>query len=159
MLWWRPGGPGVCRDFARRNASLPAEGSSLPAPEGFLGQRSLQQLLTYADNVSDWISAEIIICDSVKVRRGKNDLDRLLCFDFFFPNLFWVMSVPMCASGTSSMLFEFVSHQSSQSFRFLRVLLIFRSKPQVFCLLSFNSHLHCFHFSLLNSFSVQYSDN
>lgn len=67
--------------------SLPAEGSSLPASEGFLVHRSLQQLLIYADNVSNWISAEIIICDSVKVRRGKNDLDRLLCFDFF-PNLF-----------------------------------------------------------------------
>lgn len=66
--------------------SLPAEGSSLPACEGFLAERSLQQLLTYANNVSNWISAEIIICDSVKVRGEKKDgLDRLLCFDVLPP--------------------------------------------------------------------------
>ncbi|XP_056903604.1 kinase non-catalytic C-lobe domain-containing protein 1 isoform X2 [Takifugu flavidus] len=49
-----------------KNVPPPTGGSSLPACEGFLTERSLQQLLTHADSVSNWISAEIIICDSVK---------------------------------------------------------------------------------------------
>lgn len=46
----------------------PAEGSGLLVCEGMPSDSYLQQLLTYADSVSNWISAEIVICDSVKVR-------------------------------------------------------------------------------------------
>ncbi|XP_041803887.1 kinase non-catalytic C-lobe domain-containing protein 1 [Chelmon rostratus] len=45
----------------------PAEGSSHPLSEGPMDSY-LQQLLTYADSVSNWISAEIVICDSVKTQ-------------------------------------------------------------------------------------------
>ncbi|XP_076599150.1 kinase non-catalytic C-lobe domain-containing protein 1 isoform X1 [Chaetodon auriga] len=45
----------------------PAEGSSQPVNEG-PSDSYLQQLLTYADSVSNWISAEIVICDSVKTQ-------------------------------------------------------------------------------------------
>ncbi|KAK2823974.1 hypothetical protein Q5P01_021149 [Channa striata] len=44
----------------------PAEGSS--QPEGAPSGSCLQQLLTYADSVTNWISAEIVICDSVKTQ-------------------------------------------------------------------------------------------
>lgn len=46
----------------------PAEGSALPTCEDGV----LRQLLTHADSVSNWISAEIVICDSVKVRGDLN---------------------------------------------------------------------------------------
>lgn len=46
----------------------PAEGSSPLVCEGTSSESYLQQLLTYADSVSNWIAAEIVICDSVKVR-------------------------------------------------------------------------------------------
>lgn len=46
----------------------PAEGSSPLVCEGTPSESYLQQLLTYADSVSNWIAAEIVICDSVKVR-------------------------------------------------------------------------------------------
>ncbi|KAM3833836.1 kinase non-catalytic C-lobe domain-containing protein 1 [Diretmus argenteus] len=46
----------------------PAEGSSLFACEGTPSNGYLQQLLTYADSVTNWISAEIVICDSVKTQ-------------------------------------------------------------------------------------------
>ncbi|XP_067330280.1 kinase non-catalytic C-lobe domain-containing protein 1 isoform X2 [Channa argus] len=44
----------------------PAEGSS--QLEGTPSGGHLQQLLTYADSVTNWISAEIVICDSVKTQ-------------------------------------------------------------------------------------------
>lgn len=44
----------------------PAEGSSGLAREGPASESYLQRLLTYADSVTNWISAEIVICDSVK---------------------------------------------------------------------------------------------
>ncbi|XP_039478089.1 kinase non-catalytic C-lobe domain-containing protein 1 isoform X2 [Oreochromis aureus] len=44
----------------------PAEGSSGLAREGPASDSYLQRLLTYADSVTNWISAEIVICDSVK---------------------------------------------------------------------------------------------
>lgn len=46
----------------------PAEGSSLLVYEETPSDSYLQQLLTYADSVTNWISAEIVICDSIKVR-------------------------------------------------------------------------------------------
>lgn len=46
----------------------PAEGSSLLVCEETPSDSYLQQMLTYADSVTNWISAEIVICDSVKVR-------------------------------------------------------------------------------------------
>ncbi|XP_034755122.1 kinase non-catalytic C-lobe domain-containing protein 1 [Etheostoma cragini] len=42
----------------------PAEGSTPPVCEDGV----LRQLLTHADSVSNWISAEIVICDSVKTQ-------------------------------------------------------------------------------------------
>ena len=59
-----------------RNVSQPippAEGSSLLSCEGTPSDSYLQQLLTYADSVSNWISAEIVICDSIKVRGDVTD--------------------------------------------------------------------------------------
>lgn len=59
-----------------RNVSQPippAEGSSLLSCEGTPSDSYLQQLLTYADSVSNWISAEIVICDSIKVRGDITD--------------------------------------------------------------------------------------
>ncbi|XP_070772308.1 kinase non-catalytic C-lobe domain-containing protein 1 isoform X2 [Enoplosus armatus] len=56
---------------ANKNVSQhipPAEGSSLLACEGTPSDSHLQQLLTYADSVANWISAEIVICDSVKTQ-------------------------------------------------------------------------------------------
>ncbi|KAE8280313.1 hypothetical protein D5F01_LYC20872 [Larimichthys crocea] len=47
-----------------------AEGSSLLVCEGTASGSYLQQLLTYAEGVSNWISAEIVICDSVKTQVG-----------------------------------------------------------------------------------------
>ncbi|KAK6482233.1 kinase non-catalytic C-lobe domain-containing protein 1-like isoform X1 [Huso huso] len=49
--------------------TLPVEGSSLFASEP-LQDRYLLQLLTYADNVSNWVSAEIVICDTPKAQAG-----------------------------------------------------------------------------------------
>ncbi|KAM3606530.1 uncharacterized protein V6R79_018130 [Siganus canaliculatus] len=46
----------------------PAEGSGALGQEGTPSDSYLQQLLTYADSVSNWISAEIVICDSVKTQ-------------------------------------------------------------------------------------------
>ncbi|KAM9345440.1 kinase non-catalytic C-lobe domain-containing protein 1 [Symphorus nematophorus] len=46
----------------------PAEGSSLLVCEGMPSDSLLHQLLTYADSVSNWISAEIVICDSIKTQ-------------------------------------------------------------------------------------------
>ncbi|XP_071766580.2 kinase non-catalytic C-lobe domain-containing protein 1 [Centroberyx gerrardi] len=46
----------------------PAEGSSLFLCEGTASDGYLQQLLAYADSVANWISAEIVICDSVKTQ-------------------------------------------------------------------------------------------
>ncbi|XP_070697733.1 kinase non-catalytic C-lobe domain-containing protein 1 [Pempheris klunzingeri] len=46
----------------------PAEGSSPPECEGAPSDSYLQQLLTYADSVTNWISAEIVICDSIKTQ-------------------------------------------------------------------------------------------
>lgn len=54
-----------------RNVSLhipPAEGSRLLECEEAPSDSRLQQLLTYADDVANWISAEVVSCDSVKVR-------------------------------------------------------------------------------------------
>ncbi|XP_068582800.1 kinase non-catalytic C-lobe domain-containing protein 1 isoform X2 [Cebidichthys violaceus] len=45
----------------------PAEGSSPLECEEKPSDSCLQQLLTYADSVANWISAEIVICDSVKL--------------------------------------------------------------------------------------------
>lgn len=47
----------------------PAEGSGLLVTEGTPSDSYLQQLLTYSDSVTNWISGEIVICDSVKVRK------------------------------------------------------------------------------------------
>lgn len=46
----------------------PAESSSVPVQEGTASNSCLQRLLTYADCVTNWISAEIVICDSVKTQ-------------------------------------------------------------------------------------------
>uniref|UniRef100_A0A8C4ESM3 Kinase non-catalytic C-lobe domain containing 1 n=1 Tax=Dicentrarchus labrax TaxID=13489 RepID=A0A8C4ESM3_DICLA len=46
----------------------PAEGSSLLVCDGTQSDSYLQQLLMYADSVTNWISAEIVICDSVKTQ-------------------------------------------------------------------------------------------
>lgn len=57
--------------LSARNATQqiqPAEGSSLFARDAAQSQGCLQKLLNYADSVSNWISAEIVMCDSVKVR-------------------------------------------------------------------------------------------
>lgn len=54
-----------------RNVSLhipPAEGSRILECEEAPSDSRLQQLLTYADGVANWISAEVVSCDSVKVR-------------------------------------------------------------------------------------------
>lgn len=125
--------------FPSRNVSLPAEGSSLPACEGFLAERSLQQLLTYANNVSNWISAEIIICDSVKVRGEKKrwPWQTALLWCPPPPTLFWVMSVPTCASY-KHVLHAFrgyinwvCSSPKLPKFSLLMVLLIRTTKTQV----------------------------
>ncbi|KAM9847488.1 kinase non-catalytic C-lobe domain-containing protein 1 [Aulostomus maculatus] len=65
---------GVKDNFLNPNKNVsqhipPAEGSSViicegtPAPDSYL-----QQLLSYADSVTNWISGEIVICDSVKTQ-------------------------------------------------------------------------------------------
>ncbi|XP_036980420.1 kinase non-catalytic C-lobe domain-containing protein 1 isoform X1 [Acanthopagrus latus] len=62
---------GVRDKLQNKNVSQPippAEGSSLLSCEGTPSDRYLQQLLTYADSVSNWISAEIVICDSIKTQ-------------------------------------------------------------------------------------------
>nr|XP_020507638.1 kinase non-catalytic C-lobe domain-containing protein 1 isoform X1 [Labrus bergylta] len=46
----------------------PAEGSSVFESEGTSSDSFLLRLLTFADSVSNWISAEIVICDSVKTQ-------------------------------------------------------------------------------------------
>ncbi|KAM7408204.1 hypothetical protein PAMA_002073 [Pampus argenteus] len=46
----------------------PAEGGSLLVCEGTPSDSYLQQLLTYSDSVSNWISGEIVICDSIKTQ-------------------------------------------------------------------------------------------
>nr|XP_019944109.1 PREDICTED: protein very KIND [Paralichthys olivaceus] len=46
----------------------PAEGSSPPVCEGTPSDSHLQQLLTYAETVTNWISSEIVICDSTKTQ-------------------------------------------------------------------------------------------
>ncbi|XP_046885962.1 kinase non-catalytic C-lobe domain-containing protein 1 isoform X2 [Hypomesus transpacificus] len=46
----------------------PAEGSSLFVCDGPTLDSPLQQLLRYADSVTNWVSAEIVICDSVKTQ-------------------------------------------------------------------------------------------
>ncbi|XP_024280273.1 kinase non-catalytic C-lobe domain-containing protein 1 isoform X4 [Oncorhynchus tshawytscha] len=46
----------------------PVEGSSLFVHEGTPQDSHLQQLLRYADSVSNWVSAEIVICDSIKIQ-------------------------------------------------------------------------------------------
>ncbi|KAL6101533.1 kndc1 [Pungitius sinensis] len=54
-----------------KNVSLhvpPAEGSSVLVCEEAPSDSHLQQLLTYADGVANWISAEIVSCDSVKTQ-------------------------------------------------------------------------------------------
>lgn len=58
----------------------PAEGSSGLVLEGSPSDNFLQQLLTYAESVTNWISAEIVICDSAKVRGAVTDeSDREVC--------------------------------------------------------------------------------
>ncbi|KAM4607912.1 kinase non-catalytic C-lobe domain-containing protein 1 [Polymixia lowei] len=54
-----------------KNVSLqvpPVEGSSLFVSEGTPLDSYLQHLLLYADSVTNWISAEIVMCDSVKTQ-------------------------------------------------------------------------------------------
>uniref|UniRef100_A0A8L0DR75 Kinase non-catalytic C-lobe domain containing 1 n=1 Tax=Oncorhynchus mykiss TaxID=8022 RepID=A0A8L0DR75_ONCMY len=46
----------------------PVEGSSLFVNEEMPQDSYLQQLLRYADSVSNWVSAEIVICDSIKIQ-------------------------------------------------------------------------------------------
>eukprot|EP00063_Salmo_salar_P034824 XP_014009659.1 PREDICTED: protein very KIND-like isoform X4 [Salmo salar] len=46
----------------------PVEGSSLFVHEGTPHDSHLQQLLRYADSISNWVSAEIVICDSIKIQ-------------------------------------------------------------------------------------------
>ncbi|XP_030628134.1 kinase non-catalytic C-lobe domain-containing protein 1 [Chanos chanos] len=48
--------------------ALPVEGSSLFVSEETEQDGPLQQLLKYAESVSNWVSAEIVICDSVKTQ-------------------------------------------------------------------------------------------
>lgn len=56
----------------------PVEGSSLFVNEEMPQDSYLQQLLRYADSVSNWVSAEIVICDSIKVRSASNEASTLL---------------------------------------------------------------------------------
>ncbi|XP_071337393.1 kinase non-catalytic C-lobe domain-containing protein 1 [Trachinotus anak] len=46
----------------------PAEGSSLLLCEGTPSDSHLHRLLTYADSVTNWISSEMVICDSAKTQ-------------------------------------------------------------------------------------------
>ncbi|XP_039995822.1 kinase non-catalytic C-lobe domain-containing protein 1 isoform X2 [Xiphias gladius] len=46
----------------------PADGSSVLECEGTPSDSHLQRLLTYADNVTTWISSEIVICESAKTQ-------------------------------------------------------------------------------------------
>ncbi|XP_072247535.1 kinase non-catalytic C-lobe domain-containing protein 1 isoform X2 [Leuresthes tenuis] len=46
----------------------PAESSSVHAQEGTPSDSYLHRLLSYTDSVTNWISAEIVICDSVKTQ-------------------------------------------------------------------------------------------
>ncbi|XP_035256897.1 kinase non-catalytic C-lobe domain-containing protein 1 isoform X2 [Anguilla anguilla] len=46
----------------------PIEGSSLFASDTMLQDRYLPQMLKHADNVATWVSAEIVICDSLKTQ-------------------------------------------------------------------------------------------
>ncbi|XP_035029032.2 kinase non-catalytic C-lobe domain-containing protein 1 [Hippoglossus stenolepis] len=46
----------------------PAEGSTPHVCEGTPSDSHLQQLLTYAESVTNWISSEIVICDSTKTQ-------------------------------------------------------------------------------------------
>lgn len=46
----------------------PAEGSSLLVCDAAQSEGCLQKLLNYADSVTNWISAEIVMCDSVKTQ-------------------------------------------------------------------------------------------
>ncbi len=48
-------------------ASSPLEGSGLLVSDVWGPQGPLQRLLTHADCVSNWVSAELVICDSTKV--------------------------------------------------------------------------------------------
>lgn len=60
--------------FLTRDVSWPvppAGGRAVLAQEG-TADSFLQRLLTHADSVTNWISAEIVICDSVKVRGGMS---------------------------------------------------------------------------------------
>ncbi|XP_036403148.1 kinase non-catalytic C-lobe domain-containing protein 1 [Megalops cyprinoides] len=50
--------------------SPPAEGSSLFASELMVQERYLTQLLKYADSITNWVSAEIVICDTLKAQAG-----------------------------------------------------------------------------------------
>ncbi|KAI9525031.1 hypothetical protein NQZ68_012541 [Dissostichus eleginoides] len=57
--------------LSSRNVSQhgpPAEGGGLPVCEEPPSDSFLQQLLSYADSVANWISAEIVICDSAKTQ-------------------------------------------------------------------------------------------
>ncbi|KAK5853573.1 hypothetical protein PBY51_014715 [Eleginops maclovinus] len=46
----------------------PAEGGGLPVCEDPSSDSFLPQLLSYADSVANWISAEIVLCDSAKTQ-------------------------------------------------------------------------------------------
>ncbi|KAJ8248228.1 hypothetical protein GJAV_G00239790 [Gymnothorax javanicus] len=48
----------------------PTEGSSLFASDTVLQDRYLLLILKHADSVSTWVSAEIVICDSLKAQAG-----------------------------------------------------------------------------------------
>ncbi|KAL0964283.1 hypothetical protein UPYG_G00321750 [Umbra pygmaea] len=47
---------------------LPAEGSSLFVNEDVSQDGQLQHLLRFAESISTWVSAEVVICDSVKTQ-------------------------------------------------------------------------------------------
>ncbi|XP_072565710.1 kinase non-catalytic C-lobe domain-containing protein 1 isoform X2 [Paramormyrops kingsleyae] len=50
--------------------SPPVEGSSLFVQEATVQDKPLIQLLKHDENVSNWVSAEIVICDSIKAQAG-----------------------------------------------------------------------------------------
>uniref|UniRef100_A0A8C7RDC7 Uncharacterized protein n=1 Tax=Oncorhynchus mykiss TaxID=8022 RepID=A0A8C7RDC7_ONCMY len=58
----------VCVTKHASHSVPPVEGSSLFVHEGTPQDSHLQQLLRYADSVSNWVSADLVICDSIKIQ-------------------------------------------------------------------------------------------
>ncbi|XP_065152338.1 kinase non-catalytic C-lobe domain-containing protein 1 isoform X2 [Paramisgurnus dabryanus] len=57
---------GVTEKSGNISRCLSVEGSSLFVQDGPLQDGAIHRLISYADSVSNWVSAELVICDSVK---------------------------------------------------------------------------------------------